>query len=1037
MAEQFLSGTFSWYSKQKGFGVIEGKDGKEYYAYEADLSHGVIPSTGLRVRFQIKSSETYIGSRIAVNIQADGFKAPSLREKNAAQSLQEAAEEALRLKRERAQEKETAPSKHLPKDRRVDHATFSRGVIAKPSGGLPSLQSPKEVTPLREVPSVPPVRSSIGDYIRRLASDVREILYAEGWENDRIYYYDAPTTPSTAPQSLTIDPRVTEAFRTTSGITNFYSHQVETREALLRGRNVIISTPTASGKTEAYNPTILEHLLKNPKATALYIFPLVALGFDQTERLRKLNQALPKSDQLQIGISNSSVDADEKYQMKRANNRIVVTTPDSLHYIFLPNPYSNWQSFYKNLQYIVLDEAHLYKGVFGSNMANIVRRLLIRCRQEGNPRFPQIIISSATVRHPEQLAEQLTGRPKEEFTLIDQSGAPGIGRHFLVTRSDIHDLDTLCTELLDVETTDARTGQKRPVRTLVFLRSINETKRSVERLRQYLRQTGQGHRNSQVEAYYSENRDKGEILQRLRNGEVRCLFTTTALMAGIDIGGLDISIVKNFPRLVMDARQMFGRAGRAGEGAAIFIANRRDPFDQFYFERPAHLFTGPTEDVIANPENPQLLTAHLKCAARTLSDSRKGKEGPLSHQWAELFGPMGKDLLNFYTGKGVFRSQGGYYYFEQEVPNENDPLQNIRAMQTVMYTLVNAANGHETLEEKREATAYRDAHPEAILWINGEYYRVVELDQDNRQIKCVPHAENAQRTQGVEERDVEIVPDGNIKVPNLTRKLGGGVVLKSGRVNVTTSVNKYLQYKTETVMQCRNQRCRTNSSNLNLKRCEKCNSAVRVKQIEKVEKETKLEENPPLATHIKTRATWLEFPLVLKQKFERDFWPRWKSENEDDLESPAIPNFTYAVHSVEHAILKAFPDRIRCDQDEIGSIYQLDTNNLAARLFVYDNFHGGLGLCDEFANDPYHVLEGALEVIERCTCNDDPGCPVCLTSFGCHNFNTQLSKLAGRYLLHLLLEIDPAPVLQALEEYVLLQFPPSAIVRSSEIPKNS
>ncbi len=1096
MTEKWLSGEFKWYNTPSGYGVILGNDGQEYFAHKTNHPVDLIPKQGLRVKFKARFRHSSKQGMEAFDIQLDSSpetkpkteltkkeqvqrtpQQPEVKRlippphpseaKSTISDINQVAEEALRLKRERKLGMVPEPVEHLAPGTRIQHPIYGRGVVELVSQNIVSvwfgrsegvIDLPRsEVTPVafesqspfwpkKDVRKPPkeqesleykPLQSTIGEYIKHLANDVHITLQSEGWENSKIYFYEEPASSIDKPQPLEIDARVAHAFHKTSSITNFYSHQSQTRRALVAGKNIILSTPTASGKTEAYNPTILETLLQNAHSTALYIFPLVALGFDQAERLEKLNKSLPYSDQLNIGIYNNSVPPLEKIQMLKADNRIVVTTPDSLHYVFLPKPYPNWRRFYQNLRYIVLDEAHLYKGVFGTNMANIVRRLLVRCRREGNPQFPQVIIASATVRHPEQLAHQLTGLPKEVFEVIDKSGAPTPGRHFLTTRSDIHDLETLCAELLDVTTHDLLTDEKRPVRTIVFLRSIKEVKQSAERIRQHLRKTGRVHQFSQVEAYYSEKLNRSDTLIRLRNGDIRCLFTTTALMAGIDIGGLDVAIVKNFPRLVMDARQMFGRAGRMREGAAIFIGNRNDPFDQFYFERPDHLFNGPTEDVIANPENPFLLAAHLMCAAQTSPVPYK-TEGPLSGRWVDLFGQMGSDLLNSLVKSGGLRIQGGNYHLDIGEPHDQEPLNNIRSMQSVTYTLVNTADSNEMLEEKRETTAFRDAHPGAIVWINGEYFRVIKLDQNTRQISCSPDSESNLRTQGVEQREIEILSIDQDVSRNGSPQLGGGVNVWSGRVKITNTVSKYRVYKSQTVMQCRNRPCRYESPHLETKRCPKCDSSVRAKQIEKVLEEHTLSENPPLSTVLQTRSSWLDIPLALKKRYEKEFWPRWSIEDEktSDL-TPIAPSFEYAIHSVEHAILKAFPERIRCDRDEIGEVYQTNLEKIAARIFIYDNFPGGLGLANDFADDPHFIIEGALEIIERCTCADDEGCPVCLTNFGCHSFNGLLSKLAGRYLLYILLGKDPKPVIKALEEFVLIQFPPSSIVRGSEIPNNS
>lgn len=677
----------------------------------------------------------------------------------------------------------------------------------------------------------------------------------------------------------------------------------------------------------------------------------------------------------------------------------------------------------------MLDEAHVYKGVFGANVANIIRRVLIRSRREGNPHFPQIIISSATVRHPDRLAYQLTGL--KNFTVIDRSGAPRPRRHFLVTRSDIHDLNTICYELLTgVTTRDLSTGEERPVSVIVFLRSIKDVKNETQKLQDALIRSGYSKLAHQAEAFYGEKSDKQDILSHLQSGKIRCVFSTTALMAGIDIGSLDIAIVKDYPGMVMDARQMFGRAGRASEGAAIFIANLLNPFDQFYFEKPSKLFFGPTEDVVANPENPILLAQHLLCAAQAVPGKYKNLEGPLPGKYTALFGQTGEDLLARFVAEGWLHiDKGSYSYLHtEEDPHEMPPLNNIRSIESEMFTVKDMNDG-ETIERKRKATAYRDAHPDAIFWAKGQRYRVVDFRLDTREIYCQPESNSRVQTRGIEEREIAIIEvDADSHEPG-QHQLPEGYVVRNGEIKITTNVRKYLLYQIEHVKQCKNRDCRHETPDLKKTRCPKCGTPLRIKQIEKIIDTKNIPSQVPLTRSLQTRATWIEIQKSVKNKFESDFWPRWVVQRGNDVQSE--PNFTSALHSVEHALLKALPEFVNCDGDEIGGLYQEDMGNGKAAIFVYDNFPGGLGYADEFSLEFHSVLEVALSIIETCTCIDDHGCPVCLAHFSCTEFNTSLSKLSARYLLYQLLGKDTTPVVEALKDFVHVYISPSQTIQKN------
>lgn len=976
-------------------------------------------------------------------------------------STQDIAREALRQKAARRREGVQAPVEQFPRGTRVHHPFWGYGIVVLPALHAVSIRleqdqrtvvdvprtevrlapqqeaqatAPKVIEkPTATAPAVAPTPSprarTLDLFLNQLRRDVQGVLAEEQMDAIAVYQREESRQPGVSPAPLQIAPVIGDLFERVEGITDFYSHQIETRQHLLSGKHVVITTPTASGKTESYNPTILETLLQNPGARALYIFPLVALGEDQVHRLRRLNDALPAYQRMRIGIYNSSVDLEEKNETLRAENRILVTTPDSLHYIFLPKPYPNWQRFYRNLRYVVLDEAHVYRGVLGANMANIVRRLLIRCRREGNPRFPQLVVSSATVRSPAGLAHQLTGLPEDEFTVVDRSGAPQPTRHFLATREDIHDLVDLCADLLEIETTDARTGKKRAVRTIVFLRSINGVKSAADALRKQLLGHRKGELAGKVAEFYAERADKRDVFVQLREGKIRCVFATTALMAGIDIGSLDVAIVKNFPGLVMDARQMFGRAGRAGEGAAIFIARRSDPFDQFYFERPELLFSGDTEEVIANPENPYLLAAHIKCAAQVSANaSYKNREGPLAGRWAYLFGEMGRDVLNLLEKEHQIAVRSGFYEMRAGSPHDEEPLSNLRSMETNEYVLV-TPNGSrlQELEKKRATNAYRDAHPDAIVWCNGNRYRVVNFDTISRQILCEAQEDTNLRTKGLPAVDLARGEDVSERwIEELDLLLG------NGEVSVTTSVKKYYLYRTTMVMRCRSRRCRHETPNLDTRKCPVCGSAVRTKQVEKVVDTLPIRSDQPLESILNTRASWLEFAPAMRASFEQHFWPRWMDTllANPEAEPEIMPRFSHAVHSLLHGVLKAFPDRVRCDRDEINGLHEVDP--VGARVYVYDNFPGGLGLADEFYHDPLAFLRDGLDLIERCNCDDDDGCPVCLNHFGCSSFNAELSKFAGRFLLRLVLGLPTREVLDDLKDYVHVVVPPSKIVTRGE-----
>lgn len=1042
-----LSGVVGWYNVERGFGVIRGDDGSEYFVHCSNLPPGLTPAPGQRLTFQARPRRGKAGLEAFEARPAQSTKAPAAPAPRAVADMvaatRAAAAEALELQRQR--KKGLAPPRvePFPVGARVTHPRHGPGTVILAAPEVISVRFARDPRLILDVPrselqpdteqlrtsATPPPAAvaretrtvgqpgatmDIASVVRRLARDAQAALTQDGLDASGIYFIEEGEDAAQPPQPLPLAPMVGQAFAQAQGITTFYSHQAETRKYLLAGQHVVIATPTASGKTESYNPTILETLLAEPAGTALYLFPLVTLGFDQTDRLNRLNATLGANRQLKIGILNRNVNANAKWDTLRDANRVIVTTPETLHYRLLPNAYPNWRAFFRNLRYVVLDEAHVYKGVFGANMGLIVRRLLARSMREGNARLPQVIISSATVRDPGGLAHQLTGLPAEDFAVVDRSGAPRPRRHCLVLPQDVHDIVDIAGELLDATTVDARDGQRRPVRTIVFLRSINEVKRATEQLRDALQRQRRGDLAAAVADFYADKADKQDVFIRLRQGEVRCLFTTNALMAGIDIGSLDVAVVKNFPGLVMDARQMFGRAGRAGEGAAIFLADRSDPFDQFYLERPDQLFGGQTvEPVIANPDNPLLLASHLRCAAQMSALPSKNCEGPLSGEWARLFGPVGADLLNILVQRGQLRVVRGAYHLPLGDPHQESPLDHLRTAEGEPYRLVDEAG--QLLEEKRRSYAYRDAHLDAIFWHNGRRYKVITFDDDLHQIVCQPTSVGDLRTQGVEESTLTVQRE-----LEPLRSLAPGVAAGFGEAALVSRVDEYVLYQSTKVMRCRNWSCRHETTNLELRRCPRCGSPMQARQVEKTVGRQGVPQPPELEIALETQASWLTFSQEVLNRFAAEFWPRWQTPANGYASQGAPgqiePGFSHALHSFKHALLKTLPEQIRCDGGDIGGLTIL--TGAEARLCIYDTFPGGLGFAEQVYAEPETLLSEALARLEGCTCTDDEGCLVCLKYFRCRQFNGTLSKLAGRYLLRLALGQPVQPVLSDLADYV-------------------
>lgn len=1019
-------GIVKWYDEDKRWGVVQDVRGVTYFVRARNIiePRGGPLEEGEHVRFGTQQNERRPDEEEAIDVHVVEDEAPRNSDSRL-DALQAAAGRVLQHKLRRLREEPERPVDPFAKGARITHPTYGSGTVLLSTrrtitiefddGVLQSFEREALQAELgaRDASRYIGRASPFSRYINKLYSDTLEDLQADGIEATRIYHV-ADEVAATPSEELTgLDERVRAAFEAI-GIHSFYSHQVQAYRALRDRKSVVLSTPTASGKTASFTPAILEELLAKRGTTALFVFPLVALAGDQVERLRELNEKLPEADRLTIGVLNSSVSVDEKRQVRARDNDIIITTPDTLHYQLLTNASAQWTRFFANLQFVVLDEAHVYKGAFGSNVANIVRRVAARTFRLSK-RAPQMVISSATVHAPLELAHQLTGYKRDAFTLIDRSGARTPRKHFLTTRTSAQEL---CELFADAKTDDPNNGE-RPVSVIVFTRSVHAAKSGSARLREFFRKRQRLALVDMVADYYSDRSDKNDVFARLRRGEIRFIFATTALMAGIDIGDLDVTIVDGFPGLVMDARQMFGRSGRRSEGAAIFVAHQGNPFDDFYLHNPDLLFNGPTEPVIASPENPILLSAHLMCAAH-VGDSQWRREGPLSTKSLRLFGDAAAEVIDELEARGVLRAgMEGSYYGADGRPHEEWPLGDLRATnERETYKLV-TEDGRE-LESKRRALAFRDAHPDALFSHDGTRYQVSRFPQrgePSTTIVCRPVRDDGIYTRGDEIRSIDV------RRETYPSREVFGVRAAMGDVTVRTQVQSYRRIHVTTIARCTRRKCRHETPNLLLSKCTRCGGTLREARIESQEMSVQaISKEYDLSYVLDTQAAWIDFPPALLSSYDEQFWPRWRRDDDDEQ---VFPGGRSASESALNAVLKAFPQCANCDPADIGASLQIVQSG--DRWYLYDDFPGGLGLAAEFARDPKPYLETALEYVERCIC-DDTGCPVCL-----HNFRMRetgvLSRLAARYLLRRMLQMDAAQVIVDLEAYVELHHADRKVMR--------
>jgi DEAD/DEAH box helicase domain-containing protein len=559
-----------------------------------------------------------------------------------------------------------------------------------------------------------------------------------------------------------LHPELLKALRA-AGIDSLYSHQAQALEAAWEGP-MIVTTGTASGKSLCFNLPTLDTLLRDAKARALYIYPTKALAQDQARAI----SALGLHERIRPAIYDGDTPQQSRGELRRKAN-LVLTNPDMLHLGILPH-HDAWSTLFSNLAVVVVDEAHIYRGVFGSHVANVLRRLRRIAAAYGTA--PRILLASATIANPLELAERLTGL--EDVALIDDDGSPSAGRRIAIWNPPLTD------EVLGARRSALGEGAEllaglvaAGARTICFVRSRKGVELLTRIARDELERLGAGELGELVTPYRAgyTPAQRREIEARLVAGEVRAVVTTDALELGIDVGSLDAALVVTFPGTIASLRQMWGRAGRRRRGLACYVAGE-DALDQFFARHTEDFLGRPVESAILDHESEEIHLAHLLCAAH---------EGPLSERDAEFFGPRTLAFLERLEGLGELRAKDGQFVLRRR---ERYPAGEVslRSASRDAFEIVELGTG-EALGTAEFARAFSTLHPGAIYLHLGRSFHVRELDVEARRALVEPF-DGDWYTQPKRETDTLIER-------LLDRRETLGVTLSFGRVLVTETVLAY------------------------------------------------------------------------------------------------------------------------------------------------------------------------------------------------------------------------------------------------------
>jgi DEAD/DEAH box helicase domain-containing protein len=524
-----------------------------------------------------------------------------------------------------------------------------------------------------------------------------------------------------APFPDDLDPRLRAAFER-RGVQQLYSHQAEAFAHVSAGRHLVVVTPTASGKTLCYNLPVLDAVVRDPATRALYLFPTKALAQDQMAELHELAGAIGDVGGAAIGVHTYDGDtpADARRTI-RTRAHIVLSNPDMLHAGILPH-HPRWAKLFENLRFVIIDELHAYRGVFGSHLCNVLRRLQRIARHYGSD--PQFICSSATIANPQELAERLAERP---FALVSESGAPRGEKFFVFINPPVVNRELGIRRSYLAETRRvAGEFLRRQQQVIVFAQSRLTT----EILTTYLKEDfedvpGMPEKIRGYRGGYLPLRRR-EIERGLREGLVRGVVSTNALELGIDIGALDVAVLAGYPGTIAGTWQRAGRAGRRSSRSAAVLVGSSAPIDQFVVRHPSYFFDASPEHALINPDNLHILVDHVKCAAFELPFTTAETFGRIEVQ--EVLAILEESGLVHRSG-GAENGGGQWHWTSESYPADAVSL---RSISSDNFVVVDQTRGSTVIGETDFTSGPPTLHPKAIYIVEGRLYQVEKLDFEGR-----------------------------------------------------------------------------------------------------------------------------------------------------------------------------------------------------------------------------------------------------------------------------------------------------------------
>jgi DEAD/DEAH box helicase domain-containing protein len=701
-------------------------------------------------------------------------------------------------------------------------------------------------------------------------------------------------------------------------IEQLYAHQVAAIDALRAGRSAVIATGTASGKSLCYQVPIVSSVIEERKDTALLIYPTKALAQDQLRALR--SWLVPG---LRAVTYDGDTDSDDR-SWARKNANVILTNPEMLHMGILPS-HKRWATFLMRLRYVVVDELHTLRGIFGSHVAHVLRRLRRVC--EYYDASPTFCFASATIGNPGELASALCGLPVEQ---INDDSSPRAERVLACWQRPLRDEHSGARTSANVETAELMTRFVRGGhQTLAFTRS----RRGAEVVAQYTRNrlSDDDELATRIAAYRAGYlpAERRALELDITSGRLLGIAATNALELGINVGGLDAIILNGFPGTLASMWQQAGRAGRTGRRSAAVLVAGDDQLDQWYASHPEELTRREPERAVVNPQNPYVLRAQVACAAHEL---------PLVRDDERWFGPELDEAVRHLVHSDLLTARGGRMYWAGKYPPARDV--GLRSGSSVEYRFLDV-DSERTIGTIDDARVFAVAHPGAVYLHQGRQYRVQSLDTGEH-IAYMEHYDDADEyTQARTEIDIAIVEEDRFAAL-------GDALVHLGTVQVSNQVVAYQRKQIST------------------------NDVIEVHELDLPERS------------LVTRACWYTIPADIV-------------ENAGIKSSDVIG----AVHAAEHGLIGMLPLFTICDRWDVGGVSMaIHPQTMQPTIFVYDGYPGGAGIAELAYDAAERHARATLDLIRACPCDD--GCPSCVQSPKCGNWNEYLDKSGAITLLGLM-----------------------------------